>query len=529
MHMTVLDLAEHLFLSNNDQSNSSPHVLGYWHYDAINNLFELSDELKETLNLSDQSNSFISRIHQDDVQTLKILWQYTLTNKVPFTAQCRIVINDKIRLIIIKSRVDINNHLLEGLYGSVEDISELWLKEFEDLSINHSLTQEITKLKQNMKILIENHEKTSAIKSNFLSTMSHEIRTPMNAMLGFTKLLEDTKLSDEQNEYVMRIHDASTHLLSIMNDILDLSKMEAGKMTLDSRSFKLDKMINDVKDLLEKSANRKHLYFDIETMNCPNKVIGDAMRVKQILINLISNAIKFTEVGGISLVVFCEKIDDEHVMTSFKISDTGIGMTELQQQKLFSDFEQADIATSRKYGGTGLGLSISKKLADLMKGKITLESRLNEGTTFTLSLPLELDEDDEDDQLMEKVHLTCKEHPYILVAEDHILSQKLSERLLTQLGCQVKIVDNGEKALQAVKDDDFDLVFLDMNMPVMDGIEAAKAIRRFNTKTPLVALTANQYPEEKASCLLAGMNDILIKPVDKHVFIQILSKWVPED
>jgi CheY-like chemotaxis protein len=253
------------------------------------------------------------------------------------------------------------------------------------------------------------------------------------------------------------------------------------------------------------------------------------MRIKQILINLINNAIKFTDIGGISLVISSDMIDETHHMVSFKVSDTGIGMTAEQQSRLFREFEQADLSTSRHYGGTGLGLSISKKLADLMQGKITVESKLNEGTTFTLSIPLLLDDDIEDDQdEQDQITPTFKPHSHILVAEDHILSQKLTERMLTQLDVHVKIVENGEKAIQAMKDDAYDLVFLDMNMPVIDGIKAAKAIRRFNAKTPLIALTANQYAEDRSRCLLAGMNDILVKPIDKNMLIDMLSKWLPE-
>lgn len=526
--MVIKDLTDHLHLSPNEKSKSNDPIIGYWHYDAINDLFEYSGNIKDILEKKCIGKKLQDLIHVDDQTIFHALWLHAMTNLEPFFVKCRMIINDKTHFVSIKSRIDLDHLKLQGFYGTIEDISQKIVSDLEDTPLISKLTNKVLDLQKDMNEIIEINEKNSQIKSNFLSTMSHEIRTPMNAMLGFTKLLEETNLSTEQQEYVMRIDDASTHLLSIVNDILDLSKMEAGKMTLEFNHFRLDKLVNDVKDLLEKSADRKHLYFDVETMNCPTMLIGDPMRIKQILINLISNAIKFTEVGGVSLVISCDAIDENHVRIHFKISDTGIGMTENQQQKLFADFEQTDLSISRKYGGTGLGLSISKKLSDLMHGKITATSKLNEGTTFIFSVPLEMDEDD-DDEVSDTKPLIFKDHMSILVAEDHVLSQKLTERLLLQLNVKVVIVDNGEKAIKAMKDDHFDLVFLDMNMPIMDGIEAAKAIRRFNTKTPLIALTANQYPEERSACLLAGMNDIIIKPIDRLMLTKILAKWLPED
>jgi CheY-like chemotaxis protein len=359
--------------------------------------------------------------------------------------------------------------------------------------------------------------------------MSHEIRTPMNAMIGFTHLLAETELKDEQKEYITRIQDSSKHLLSIINDILDLSKMEAGKMTIENRRFAIDQMLQEVKDLFSEQAKRKHLYMDFETIHCPNYVIGDAIRIKQILINLISNALKFTDIGGLSIFISSQFKDPHTALVSFRVKDTGIGMSQAQQDKLFKEYEQASSSTTRLFGGTGLGLSISMRLAKLMHGDISVESKLNEGSTFTLILPLKLDER-EDDVLEDQVIIkNYRKHARILVAEDHVLSQKLVERLLTNLEEDVLIVDNGEQALQAMKEHVFDLVFLDMNMPLLDGISATKSIRRFNTKTPIVALTANAYPEERSQCLLAGMNDVLVKPIDSKSLQEALVKWIPEE
>jgi signal transduction histidine kinase len=527
--MTIKDLTEHLLLSPHEKASSTEKTMGYWHYDDKTKSFELSEVLKHTFHISDDKPSWMTLIHEDDLDDLRLKFNYAINENKPFSARLRLRHKQSIIWVDVQSRIDSLHDVFLGFYGSIYNITSDILNELEDESKIRSLEKTILSLTQEKDAILYQSDKQNAIKSSFLSTMSHELRTPMNAMLGFLKLLDETDLNDVQKEYVSRIHDASSHLLTIMNDILDLSKMEAGKMVLEKNRFKMDKLISDVKTLLEKNAEMKHLYLDIETINCPPTLIGDIMRIKQILINLINNAIKFTDMGGISLVISSDMIDETHHMVSFKVSDTGIGMTAEQQSRLFREFEQADLSTSRHYGGTGLGLSISKKLANLMQGKITVESKLNEGTTFTLSIPLLLDDDIEDDQdEQDQITPTFKPHSHILVAEDHILSQKLTERMLTQLDVHVKIVENGEKAIQAMKDDAYDLVFLDMNMPVIDGIKAAKAIRRFNTKTPLIALTANQYAEDRSRCLLAGMNDILVKPIDKNMLIDMLSKWLPE-
>lgn len=512
------------------RSSSQNNILGYWQYNAITKTFTLSDEFKKILNLTDsEQDLWFERVHPDDLSSVKKLFSYAVENKESFQSIHRIMVSDSWRFIHVRSRVDKDSNQLMGFIGTVEDITMKVVGEFDSIMETTHLKNELAKLKMDMDLLIQQNKRNSDVKSGFLSAMSHEIRTPMNAMIGFTHLLQETKLNQEQEEYVMRINDASTHLLSIINDILDLSKMEAGKMVIEKRSFRLDKLIAGVKDLLIQSVQKKNLYFDIETMNCPDVMIGDSIRIKQILINLINNAIKFTETGGVSLVITGEKQKGNQFLISFKVKDTGIGMTAEQQQRLFKDFEQANQSTSRIYGGTGLGLSISKKLASLMQGTITVESKLNEGSTFTLQIPTEIVIQNEDETIIEDDQRAIKENPHILVAEDHVLSQKLTERLLQNLGATVKMVDNGEKAVQALKDHAYDLVFLDMNMPVLDGLQAAEQIRRFNKKTPLLALTANQYAEERASCLLAGMNDILIKPIDSKTLYQALIKWIPEE
>ena len=515
-----------------NDSKPSSKLLGYWTYHIKQKSWSLSKDLEQALSITSssiQNHSLLHLVHPDEQAVVSKQFQNARQNHEPFESFHRMMIKDQYRFVYVRSRVDEQDGHMIAYFGTIEDITGDVMSSVEHASRIQSLEKEMEKLNQSLQEERLLHKQHVDAKSSFLSTMSHEIRTPMNAMIGFTHLLAETELKDEQKEYITRIQDSSKHLLSIINDILDLSKMEAGKMTIENRRFAIDQMLQEVKDLFSEQAKRKRLYIDFETIHCPNYVIGDAIRIKQILINLISNALKFTDIGGLSIVISSQFKDPHTALVSFRVKDTGIGMSQAQQDKLFKEYEQASSSTTRLFGGTGLGLSISMRLAKLMHGDISVESKLNEGSTFTLILPLKLDER-EDDVLEDQVIIkNYRKHARILVAEDHVLSQKLVERLLTNLEEDVLIVDNGEQALQAMKEYVFDLVFLDMNMPLLDGISATKSIRRFNTKTPIVALTANAYPEERSQCLLAGMNDVLVKPIDSKSLQEALVKWIPEE
>ncbi|HAX03482.1 MAG: hypothetical protein A2Y45_00020 [Tenericutes bacterium GWC2_34_14] len=515
-----------------NDSKPSSKLLGYWTYHIKHKSWSLSKDLEQALSVTSvqiENRSLLHLVHPDEQSVVSKQFQVARQNHEPFESFHRMMIKDQYRFVSVKSRADEQDGHLIAYFGTIEDITDDVMSSVESASKIQALEKDIQVLKQTLQDEQNLHRQHDDAKSSFISTMSHEIRTPMNAMIGFTHLLAETELKDEQKEYITRIQDSSKHLLSVINDILDLSKMEAGKMAIEQRRFAIDQMIQEVKDLFSEQAKRKRLYMDFETIHCPNYVIGDVIRIKQVLINLISNALKFTDVGGLSIVISSQFSNPHSALVSFKVKDTGIGMSQAQQDKLFKAYEQASSSTTRLFGGTGLGLSISMRLAKLMNGHISVESKLNEGTTFTLTIPLMLDEREED--VIEDIIITkhYRKHARILVAEDHVLSQKLVERLLTNLEEDVLIVDNGEQALKAMKDQLFDIVFLDMNMPLLDGIGATKAIRRFNTKTPIVALTANAYPEERSQCLLAGMNDVLVKPIDSKSLQEALVKWIPEE
>jgi len=470
----------------------------------------------------------MNHIHADDYHKLTLSTHDTIQRKTKNTITYRIKVNQQDRWFL-SYQMYASIHQKPYLIGFIEDISDPLAKveHFMDYQ-TYTDTLSMTRIKELEK---ENQAAIQKIESKdkYISNMSHEIRTPMNSIIGYTELLKTLKLSDEQKEYVERIHDASKHLLSIVNDVLDLSKLEAGKIVIEKIPFQLSSLLNSVKDIFEDILKQKRLYFDIETMHCPNYVVGDENRIRQILINLVSNAIKFTEVGGISLVVSAKEDDEkDNYIFEFKVKDTGIGMTPLQLNKLFQDYSQADVSTSRLYGGTGLGLSISKRLAHLMEGDLTVTSNLNDGTEFILNMPVIKHKETLEKEEQSLVHVVPKTGSRILLVDDNPLNVKLLERILVQWSMQVTTAENGSIALDLARQNTYDLVLLDIQMPIMDGIETTKNIRLFDQKTPIIAMTGDTAFEVKQLALHVGMNDYLIKPIDQKSLYKALSRFIPE-
>ena len=510
---------------------------GFWNLDVSKNLLTWSDETYELFNIPKNQaineQTFIDIIHPDDKDYVIKYWNDYKDIGKGFSITHRVIVDKKIVWIEARSFVELNErHEVVSLFGTLEDVTERIHEQIDAEKYRlklEDIIQEKTLALEKSRVQAET---SNQLKTSFLSNMSHEIRTPMNAIIGYAHLLEQKITDPEQKEYIERINDASKHLLGIINDILDLSKIEAGKMILEERPFKLDKLIDEVRSIVIEMVKSKKLYIDIEKVNCPEILIGDSNRIRQILINLLSNSVKFTDTGGISLVISLVDKFDQHVMMSFKVKDTGIGMTNEQQKRLFQEFEQADSSTTRLYGGTGLGLSISKKLSELMKGSLKVESKLNEGSEFILTIPMEIDEHEstlKTIDLEESFEIKPKQGSKILLAEDNFLSQKLAHRILSNMGMDVTVANNGKIAVDHVKSSPFDLVILDIQMPVMDGIEAAKMIRTFNKETPILAMTANAFSEDIALCIAAGMNDYISKPIDPKSLSRALANWIPED
>ncbi len=461
----------------------------------------------------------------------------SVTEKDDLTVRASKLANDE-----VGSLVDAFNEMLSKIYqeNTIRKQAQNELSKHRD-NLEHTVrqrTQELETSTEKADLMAREAIAANQAKSQFLANMSHEIRTPMNAVVGFSDLLADESLTDEQRGYVDIIRNSGQNLMDVINDILDFSKIEAGKLETEIKECDLGEILESINSLMRPTAAKKGLAFEIlQTSSLPATIKTDPTRLRQCLINLLGNATKFTETGHVYMNVSLEQKDDSEPYIRFDIEDTGIGIATEDYGLIFDSFSQADYSNTRKFGGTGLGLAITRQLTKLLNGDLSFTSEQGKGSVFTMIIPSGVDVTAQDGldkydtvkHLQETGHAETHQQRFsgkILVAEDDPANQNLFEVLLKKIGCQFTIVSDGEEAVDKIQAENFDLVLMDIQMPNMNGFEAIRAIRNAGIKVPIIAVTAFAMTGDSKKCLDAGCDGYLSKPVDIKELSETIGQYM---
>ncbi len=504
--------------------------LGHWEFDGLNHHFLMVSEVyaslygysaEEFLERFQSAPKEYSMIHPEDRERVRSAWSNEDAGKVEFR-----ITDAAGKLRYLKEHfISITNENGEYLYtrGTTQDITD------------------IAETEQALREARDSAEMASKAKAEFLANMSHEIRTPMNAIVGLTHLLSQTQLDGDQITRISKIESSTKHLLTIVNDILDFSKIEAGKLELEQRQFNSHDLLEQVTSLIREEAYQKKISLTWESETLPEHLIGDETRLRQSLINFAGNAIKFTQKGSITIrgLLLQTKGDQHHVR--FEVADSGVGINKSKLHTIFESFEQADLSTTREHGGTGLGLAITRRLVELMGGEIGVESEEGKGSVFWFSLWLE--EASKETQSVKPLSYRkdAKQElranyaaSRVLLVEDNPINQEVAEELLKSAGLIVEIASDGLQAIAMATQERFDLVLMDIQMPKLDGIEAARRMRESNVRArggkhlPILAMSANIFVDDRRAATDAGMDDFVAKPVQPENLFKTLIKWLSE-